>query len=89
MTRVDTLPDDESRGGDQYGRTWKQDGPRIICQSTEKVPGRPSENKLVAALRDAETELERADRATDPGSINESSVQEILYLVRQLIDEND
>jgi len=88
VTRVDTLPDDESRGGDEHGRIWEQDGPRIICQTTEKVPGKRSENDFVAALRDAETELERADMATNPGSVNESSVQEILRHIRQLIDEN-
>lgn len=32
VTRVDVLPEDESRGGDASGYIWRQDGPRIICE---------------------------------------------------------
>ncbi len=32
VSRVDVSPDDESRGGDEGGRVWHQDGPRIIRQ---------------------------------------------------------
>jgi hypothetical protein len=30
VTRVDVSPDDETRGGDDEGRIWRQDGPRVI-----------------------------------------------------------
>lgn len=32
VTRVDIIPEDASRGGDEEGRYWTQDGPRLIRQ---------------------------------------------------------
>jgi hypothetical protein len=33
VTRVDVLPDDESRGGDGHGVVWHLDGSRVIAQT--------------------------------------------------------
>lgn len=38
VTRVDVLPEDESRGGDGYGRYWHQDGPRIVRLHENECP---------------------------------------------------
>lgn len=46
VTRVDVLPDDESRGGDAEGYIWRQDGQRVI---RAREPGmRPFEGEDLA-----------------------------------------
>lgn len=56
VTRVDVLPDDDTRGGDGLGHLWCQDGPRVIRMNPGETAGEvrgtdPAAMSIAGAVR--------------------------------------